>query len=177
MGRIMSMVTSPPEAPARKLRWFQYSLQSLLLLTLAVSLGMSWVAVRMKRAREQREAVEEIVKLGGRATYDYQVQESGNSLPDAEPCGPAWLRSILGETFFARVVDAAFPPPVTDADLAHLEGLTQLQSLYVFETKVTEDGVTRLQKALPGCRIGRSPPARHTRCASPRSGVPANGGP
>jgi hypothetical protein len=58
----MSMATSQPEAPARKLRWFQYSLRSLMLLVLVVSVGMSWVAVKMKRARQQDKAVEEIKK-------------------------------------------------------------------------------------------------------------------
>ncbi len=47
-----------PRKPRR--RWYQYSLRSLLVLTLLVSVGMSYVAVRMQRARRQKEAVEAI---------------------------------------------------------------------------------------------------------------------
>jgi hypothetical protein len=39
-------------------RWFQYSLRSLLLPMLLASIGMSWVAVRLQRARWQKEAVQ-----------------------------------------------------------------------------------------------------------------------
>ena len=85
---------------------------------------MSWFAVRMKRARQQEEAVEEIKKLGGQVQYDYEVQKSGNRLPGGGPPGPAWLRNLLGEYFFAAVVLVSFPSsamsgtwemPVTDA--------------------------------------------------------------
>jgi hypothetical protein len=33
--------------------------------------------------------------------------------------------------------------------------LTQLQSLYVNNTKVTDEGVKKLQQALPHCKIER----------------------
>jgi hypothetical protein len=42
---------------------------------------------------------------------------------------------------------------VTGARLAHLEGLTSLQSLYLFDTQVTGAGLTKLCKALPTCQI------------------------
>ena len=41
------------------------SLRALMLLVLLVSIGMSWLAVRMERARKQWEAVEAIERLGG----------------------------------------------------------------------------------------------------------------
>ena len=53
-------MTATPE-PRR--RWYQYNLRSLLVLTLLVSVGMSWVAVRMQRARRQKEAVGETSTL------------------------------------------------------------------------------------------------------------------
>ena len=55
-----------------KLRWFQYSLRSLLLLMLAAAIGMSWVAVRVKSAREQEAAAEAVKKLGGWSCCDSQ---------------------------------------------------------------------------------------------------------
>ena len=41
----------------RKRRWYQFSLWTLLLAVLLVSLAMSWVAVRMERRREAAEAL------------------------------------------------------------------------------------------------------------------------
>ena len=53
-------------------RRFQFSLRSLLVATVAVAIPFSWLAVEMKAAREQREAVEGIEKSGGIVGYDYQ---------------------------------------------------------------------------------------------------------
>ena len=44
---------------------------------------------------------------------------------------------------------------VTDAGLKELKHLKQLTSLYLGITKVTDDGVADLQKALPDCKITR----------------------
>ncbi len=52
-----------------RLRWYQYSLRSLCLVMLLACIGMSWVGVKMQRARRQREAVEAIKKLGGEVTW------------------------------------------------------------------------------------------------------------
>jgi hypothetical protein len=73
------------------------------------------------------------------------------------------------------------PASVTDAGLNHIENLTQLQSIVVvgstiddaglehfarlkqlevlglFQTRVTSDGIARLQKALPNCKIADNP--------------------
>ena len=44
-------------------------------------------------------------------------------------------------------------PKVTDAGLAHLEGLGQLQQLVLDETRVTEKGRLTLKRALPKLKI------------------------
>ena len=47
-------------------RWrFQFSLRSLLALTVAVAVPSSWLAVKMQEAKRQREAADAILKLGG----------------------------------------------------------------------------------------------------------------
>jgi hypothetical protein len=142
------MATSQPEAPARKLRWFQYSLRSLMLLVLVVSLGMSWFAVKMKRAREQEKAVEEITRLGWSVAYDYQLDKRGGWVSGAVPPGPAWVWNLLGEKegFFATVVFVDLSScSVTDAGLEHLKGLTQLRTLILDSTKVTDAGLEHLK--------------------------------
>lgn len=44
---------------------------------------------------------------------------------------------------------------ITDAGLEHLHGLTQLRELCLRGTGVTNEGVSRLQQALPNCKIER----------------------
>jgi hypothetical protein len=55
-GDGMSVTETQPAAPGPKLRWYQYTLRSLLLLMLAVSIVFSWLAVRWQRQREQHIA-------------------------------------------------------------------------------------------------------------------------
>ncbi len=91
--------------PKPRLRWFQYSLRSLLLAMLAASLGMSWVAVKMQKARRQKEAVEAILKFGGTVEYDYQQNTSGKRIRGALPPTATWWRNLLGNNFFDSVIE------------------------------------------------------------------------
>ena len=45
---------------------------------------------------------------------------------------------------------------VTDADLEHLKGLAALRTLDLTGTRVTLEGVLKLQEALPNCEIYHS---------------------
>jgi hypothetical protein len=53
-----------------KLRWYQYTLRSLLLLTLLVAIGMSYVGVMIRDGRRQKAAAEAIKKLRGYLTTE-----------------------------------------------------------------------------------------------------------
>ena len=45
--------------------------------------------------------------------------------------------------------------PVNDSDLEHVTPLKELRQLDLTSTKVTDEGVAKLQKALPNCKITR----------------------
>ena len=127
--------------------WFQYSLRSLLLLMFLASLGMSWFAVLAKRARAQKQAVEEIRKLGGQVVYDYEVQAGNTGTFPAVAPGPVWLRSRLGVDFFATPVSVGFySPSVTDDGLKPLEQLTKLRALVLCQPHVTDAGLKHLKE-------------------------------
>ena len=98
-----------PAKPER--RWFQFRLRTLLIAVMLLALPLSWVAVRMERARRQREVVDEIVRLGGVSLYDWEATPPpiGQSMLDVKPY-PAWLRKLLGDDFFDTVASVSFPP-------------------------------------------------------------------
>ena len=124
---------------------FQFSIRSLLVVALAVALPSSWLAAEMRKAKTQKEAVAEIVKLGGTVSYDWQVPQH-NPSPAPRPPGAAWLRAIVGEDFFADVVYASFQNPMTkDSDLVNLKGLTALQVLSLAGTRVTDAGLVNIK--------------------------------
>ena len=180
-------------------RWrFQFSIRSLLVLTVAVAMPCSWLAVEMKKAKEEKELLEAIMNMKGGG--------AGFTTVSFEPShGTALLRTLLGDKFFAHLKSVVVSsdgqierlkgltpfedlclktPQVTDAGLAHIIGLAQLQDLrledtritdkgliYIAElsqlrylqlhntsycpTKITDEGVKKLQQSLPNCGIDR----------------------
>ena len=127
-------------------RWrFQFSIRSLLVLTVAVAVPSSWLAVETRVAKMQEEAVAAIRELGSSVDYDWQVDANGRALQNAQPPEPAWLRNLLGDDFFEAVVDANLKETdITDAGLAHLAELTQLRSLSLNDTQIADAGLAHL---------------------------------
>ncbi|MGD0898407.1 MAG: hypothetical protein ABR915_11265 [Thermoguttaceae bacterium] len=114
-------------AAALVFRWrFQFSIRSLLLLTVAVALPCSWLSRELKKAREQQEAVEGITKLGGWASPGCQISTKSCLICEAEPPPPVWLQNLLGDEFFRNTMAALV---LTDAELAHIKGLPDHQTL------------------------------------------------
>jgi hypothetical protein len=153
-------------------RWrFQFSIRSLLVLVVVVAVPFSWLAVKMRQASRQREAVQEVVKLGGWVWYDWEGDVSGEPLQDPNaPCSK-WLRELLGDNFFGSVYglgtgkgsDAVgddamvrlrelpevkllyFPGYSSgDAGLDNLSGLTRLQELTLDDGNITDAGLKRI---------------------------------
>jgi hypothetical protein len=113
-------------------------------------------------------------------TYAAQVDHSrAGCFPRAWP--PAWLERKLGIDFFANVIavgswtykgddgDMAdfksfpkikeihfmFAPHVTDEGLAHLAGLSHLERVRLYGSKITDEGVAKLKQSLPNCQVER----------------------
>jgi hypothetical protein len=86
-------------------------------------------------------AVEAIEGLGGLVLYDYHYTERRQ---------PA----LLGGDFFCDVWMADLGhTQIGDDGLKHLSGLTELKSLSLNGTQVTDQGIKKLQQALPNCNI------------------------
>jgi hypothetical protein len=140
--------------PKLKLRWFQYSLRTLFVFITLFAIACSWLGVRLKQAREQRESLTAIRSIGAEVYYahqpvEYQPHYSAiliNPKSTSRPCGPLWLRKMLGEDFFDRVVFVAFRQNGTkNASLAHLKNLTGIECVALSYTWVTDDGLIHLK--------------------------------
>src|SRR5438552_232347 len=104
------MTTSQPDPTAAikaRRRWFQFSLKSLMVLVVVVSLPVAWLAHRLDQKRRERAVVEKLSDLGqpmGWVYYAHQLDEENRDLTDNEPPGPEWLRQLLGNDFFSDLV-------------------------------------------------------------------------
>ena len=118
-----------------------------------------------RRAHDQRDTVAAIQHAGGAVVYDWQWK-NGHLRRSGKPRWPAWLIKQIGTDFFYRVKQVEFAGDrrdrvndnlmarlgrlgdlerlnlrgcrsVTDAELAHLRGLTGLRDLDLTFTRVT----------------------------------------
>ena len=116
-------------APKPKRRRFQYSLRTLLVVVTLCAIPCSWLGVKIRQAKREREAAAALEKLGAMLYW-------------TGPSGPKWLRSMLGDDLFTRVESANFfGADATDADLANLKTLNQLHELSFDNTRITDAGL------------------------------------
>ena len=126
--------------------------------TMLVGVGLLLACLSGAARADEASAVKAVEKLGGKVTRD-----------DKLPGNPV-IGVNLGGLFPGKVTDADLKElkhlkqlttlslagaQVTDAGLKELKDLKQLTWLTLIGVKVTDDGVADLQKALPGCKIGR----------------------
>jgi len=157
----------------------QFSLRSLLLVVLLVSVAMSWFTEAERLLRKQREGVEfraEAGKSGGHCATQWRPAESwmSDGLRDAmgTPNGFSVVTAIYewraNNAELERLKPTLEKQPletlwligdrVTDAGLEHLKGLKALECLIVESNQLTGDGLRHL-RGLPNlkCLSFRSP--------------------
>ncbi len=131
-------MTSPQsQTPIRRRRLLQVSLRSFLVLLVLVSVGFGWLGIVVQRGREQRRAVLAIVDLGRWVSY----HEPSNPIQRSES-----LRKLVGDETLLDAQEVTLGScGTTDADLIHLKGLTQLDSLELSSTQVSDAGLVHLR--------------------------------
>lgn len=121
-------------------RRFQFSIRSLLMLTVVVAIPSSWLAVELQNARKQRAAIKVIELAGGRANYD------DGTFGTSPASTPAWLSPLFGDDFFVNVAFVELAgSEATDATLECLDSLPQLRTLNLRKTCVTDAGLRHLE--------------------------------
>ncbi len=153
-------------------RWLvpRLSIRALMIVILILGAGLGYLVVR---AHDQRDTVAAIQHAGGTVVYDWQWKD-GNPAPFRKPRWPDWLIKRLGTDFFHRVKQVVLAGAkgrvddnlmarvgrlrdleklslnnckgVTDAGLAHLNGLTGLRELDLTFTGVTGAGLKKMTR-------------------------------
>ena len=169
------MTTASAETQSAKRVSTRFSLRALLLAIFVLSVLLGTAANQFRQVSRRRAVVREIEDRGGVVTYfmltpigpdEEEIEEWGT-----EPPGPAMLRGILGDHFFADGVEVEFTAtPITtftcsedgqsgsisteairftDRDLEWLELLPRLDMINLDESSITENGAARLERAFP----------------------------
>ncbi|HEV7221052.1 MAG TPA: hypothetical protein VGN42_00025 [Pirellulales bacterium] len=142
------------KAEKRYRRWLQVRLSTLLIFVALLCMFLGWQA---NQARRQRHVVAVIEKLGGSVEYDYQypagpwrnvldVDYTWDCDRSAKPPGPKWLRGLIGDEYFVRVVSANLfsAEVVSDDDLKAIGKLTSLRELILGYEGPTDEGIRNL---------------------------------
>lgn len=104
-------------------------------------------------------------KLSQRAVYVHLHSEAVDD---------DWIKENLSGLRYVEVLTLD-SPHVTDDGLFHLMGLTRLQRLYLLRTRVTEEGVEKLQRVMPDLKIVERRPSLPPN--GPAAGRAARGSP
>jgi Leucine-rich repeat (LRR) protein len=117
-------------------RRFQFGLRSLVVLVLIVAIPCSWLAVWLERKRPEHRAVNALSQLGAEVT-----------LKDEESA-PAWLKTLLGDGFFAKATSVSLRNnDVTDADLKPLRELRSLDRLVLSCHRISDAGLDHIRES------------------------------
>ncbi len=145
-------------------RFLRFSVRGLIVLVLMIGVWLGWI---VRSARIQREAVAAITSAGSWVEYDSEW-ESRKSNPGEKPVPRGWLVGLLGIDYFGQVtavtlqstpIDATFvhignltlikemnlSAFVSDAELAHLKGLTNLSYLCLGGNRISDAGLAHLK--------------------------------
>jgi hypothetical protein len=157
------MSNDPP-----KRRWNQFSLLTLLIVTLLLCVGFAGIGWRMQRARDNRARLavveDALKKLGGLHNGHYEerrpqtwIEKQFDDPGDSDD--PVMVRTVTVVILFADLDDTTIEhlkklPDVvslgvesraTDAGLERLKGMTYLETLYLRGAQVTDEGLEHLK--------------------------------
>ncbi|MGD9722948.1 MAG: hypothetical protein AB7O59_21240 [Pirellulales bacterium] len=119
--------------------WLSRGLRWLAMLAAAVVLMLSW---QSNYVRHERSVIAEVSKFDARIHYDYELRGA------ARPPGPQWLRSFLGDDFFATVAGIEIKTELVTAEtVAAIATLPHLQQLLLNAEGVDDAGLLQLAAA------------------------------
>jgi len=95
------------------------------------------------------------VEKGPADTPQAKVDKPPVQAADADPVSALKKRGAkIKQNERDKVVEVDDLSKITDTGLVHLKGMTNLQELFIDDTKITDASVAELKKALPNSYIG-----------------------
>jgi len=146
--------TARPALQCDRFAW-QFNLQSLLLLVVAVSCAASCYGIHYRRLQPYREAVARLSAFQPviQSIADVPIMLDFSKCTNKPADGDLVYLEPLGELWMLDLSGAA----VTDAGIGHLKGLRRLTSIWLTDTQVTSKGAEELHRALPNAAISYGP--------------------
>lgn len=161
MENTTTPIADQPDKPKGKLRWYQFSLRSLLIVVTLFGFACSWFTVKKQQADRQKAAVNVLESHGYEITYDYEHYSTEPGYDKPTPA-PNWLVNLVGKDFLYEVYSVGEPislpgcikqqmPAFTDADMAIFEQLPKLRTIrfcnrYGNPAKITDKGLAQQEK-------------------------------
>ena len=139
----MAAIQSNTHQARPKRRWFQFSLRSLLLAVLVISLPLAWIGHKLNQLLRRNEAVSLIRQSGGTDDYDGY----GKHFLTEETASLSWLERLVGSQVLAQPKDVDLDgTSVTDAELAKLASLESVEMLSLAATPISDAGLAHLAR-------------------------------
>jgi hypothetical protein len=130
-------------SPTKTRRWFSFSLRTLFVVMTVVCI---WVGFKVNRARNVKNAIAEVERLGGKIVYLHCMDRP--TIPPPEPPGPKWLRNLIGDEFFVEVLQIELhTDQANDETIALIAKLPRMDSLVVTSNSITDKGMAHLAQA------------------------------
>lgn len=137
-----------------KRRKLKFALRSVFLAIAALSFPLGLL---VNSAHKQERAVVEVLRAGGKVAYAHQVSAGPQDrhlyfyqIPlnaRAAPPGPEWLRRIVGDQYFIKVVAVWLPSRPSERVLEYLQYLPHLIFVDAGSSEIANADVTLLSKA------------------------------
>ena len=134
-------------------RWLQFSLRTLLLFVTVCAILCSWLAVRVRQAKREREATQVIRRLSG-SSYRADRCDDDGQLIGNDGTGGVYdtggglrgrIAQTLGREWAYAVVNVDLSDcEINDDDLATLESFPGLKWLGLGRTEITDRGLKHL---------------------------------
>ena len=133
--------------PKARRYWFRFSLRTLLIVTVVLSIAFGWLGRVLMRVRHQRQIVAHIESHGGQVQYDYELDPTNERYPNGGPVppGPTFLRMFLGDDAFAYVEwvgEFESGIPHKHFDLARVAELPRLKHLITSRSNIPDSEIT-----------------------------------
>ncbi|QEG33185.1 leucine-rich repeat domain-containing protein [Bythopirellula goksoeyrii] len=123
-------------------RRLYFSLRTIFILTTLCAIGLGIVAHRMRTQRKVQELLDRNLHI----SFDYQLDPTGNYLPEIRSPTPKWLRQIVGEDYFRTVrhVTHSGDIDIRDDDMKHLAAFPELVILDLHNNRISGVGLHKI---------------------------------